>query len=40
MAKYKSLQTVHFIRHKTKLREKINAAEKENQILRELLLHH
>ena len=39
MAKYKSLQTYQFVRHRTKLREKIHAAERENQILRELLLH-
>ncbi len=39
MAKYKSYQTYHYVRHYTKLREKIQAAERENQILRELLLH-
>jgi hypothetical protein len=34
LAKFKSLQTYHFLRHQMKLKEKINAAEKENQILR------
>ena len=39
MAKFKARQTAHFDRHTLKIREKINAAERENQILRELLLH-
>jgi len=39
LAKFKSLQTYNTIRHETKLKEKINAAEKENQILRDLLMH-
>lgn len=39
MANYKSLQTYHYVRHYTKMREKIQAAERENQILRELLMH-
>lgn len=40
LAKFKSYQTYSFVKHYTKLREKIHAAERENQILRELLLHH
>lgn len=39
MAKYKSYQTQHFHRFTLKIREKINAAERENQILREIMLH-
>lgn len=40
MAKYKSSQTYPWFKHQTKLREKIKAAERENQILRDLLVHH
>lgn len=39
LAKYKAYQTVHYDRHALKIREKINAAERENQLLREILLH-
>lgn len=40
LAQYKSYQTKSYHGQELKLREKIYAAERENQILRELLLHH
>lgn len=39
MARHRSYQYMHYHRFKLKLREKINAAERENQVLRDLLLH-
>ena len=39
MAKYRSFQTLPFQRMHIKLREKIHAAERENQVLRDLLSH-
>ena len=38
-AHFKSYQTLTYRTYNVKLREKIHASEKENQILRELLLH-
>jgi len=38
-SKYKGLQYCQYHKYRIKLREKIYAAERENQILRELLMH-